>query len=328
MKRNKNYEEDTKYLKYAKPFHRERYKIHKQHSKRNIGLWSFATLFLMLFVTILFNFFLTENNDSEQNTQQTLEPSNQEIASKSDIEMLLIEEIDAIRQAMPNPLPDDVYATITQQALVFAKDLQKTITLTPSHLLLLVDKTHSLSSDYEPSDIVALNQYPELTLNRNSLTLSEIVIEDLIDMSNAAEQAGIILPISSTYRSYDYQHGLFKRIANELGLEEASQQSARAGTSQHQLGTTVDFGSIDESFEFTQAGQWLLNNSRTFGFSLSYPKNMQAITGYIFESWHYRYIGRIASSLQALYFNDLQQYMLEFIHYIPNKEHNILLTTH
>ena len=63
----------------------------------------------------------------------------------------------------------------------------------------------------------------------------------------------------------------------------------------------------------TRASRWLVANAARFGFSLSYPKGLDAVTGYKWESWHYRYIGAAACALQAEYFGGIQQYLMLFL---------------
>ncbi|MFP4425887.1 MAG: M15 family metallopeptidase [Spirochaetaceae bacterium] len=184
---------------------------------------------------------------------------------------------------------------------------------TPEELLWLVDKEHPLPAEYEPRDLVELDTLEErLTLTREGLSLRRLVLEDLLAMVGAAGEEGVELPISSTYRSYDYQEWLFDYWVEELGLEEAERSSARPGTSQHQLGTTIDFGSISDAFAETDAGVWLAENGRRFGFSLSYPKGYEELTGYKWESWHFRYLGRAATEMERRFFGGIQQRMLEF----------------
>jgi zinc D-Ala-D-Ala carboxypeptidase len=98
-----------------------------------------------------------------------------------------------------------------------------------------------------------------------------------------------------------------------MGREAAERVSARPGTSQHQLGTVVDFGSISDAFALTPEGRWLRDRASDFGFSLSYPKGYEEETGYVWESWHYRYIGRPAARLTERYFSGLQHRFLEFL---------------
>jgi D-alanyl-D-alanine carboxypeptidase len=179
-------------------------------------------------------------------------------------------------------------------------------------LLVLVDKKHSLPADFEPADLVSLNDY-DLTVSRNDLRLRLAIMEAVLAMDAAAKADGLTLEFSSSYRSFEYQDGLFKRYVASHGEAEASRFSARAGTSQHQLGTAIDFGSIDDTFADTDAGRWLAQNAWRFGFSMSYPRNMENVTGYIWESWHFRYITKAGAALEKNYFDGIQQYLLEFI---------------
>lgn len=183
----------------------------------------------------------------------------------------------------------------------------------PQDFLILVDKQHPLHPDYEPRDLVSLNRYRDrLTLNRNDLSLREAIMPALLSMVAEAAAAGVTLDISSTYRSYAYQAALFERHAARLGVAQAERESARAGTSQHQLGTAIDFGSITPAFAATPAGRWLAEHAHRWGFSLSYPDGYEAITGYIYESWHYRYITRAGTALERRFFGGIQQHLLEF----------------
>ena len=176
-------------------------------------------------------------------------------------------------------------------------------------LLYLVDKKHSLSSLYEP-----------VNLNRNDLSLRKEAYDGLLALSNAALKDGIKLLVSSTYRSYSYQERLFQHWVKVDGLEEAERESARAGMSQHQLGTAVDFGSITDDFAKTKMGKWIYENAADYGWSLSFPENYEDVTGYRFECWHFRYIGKDACDFQKKYFDNVQQFMLEFIHEWNNQD--------
>jgi D-alanyl-D-alanine carboxypeptidase len=183
----------------------------------------------------------------------------------------------------------------------------------PEELLWLVDKEHSLSADYAPEDLVSLNRYSDrLVLNRDDLSLRALILPDLFAMVEAARLDGILLDLSSTFRSYSYQEGLFQRHVDELGEEEASRVSARPGTSQHQLGTTVDFGSVTPAFADTEAGKWLADNASEYGFSLSYPDGYEELTGYSYEPWHFRFISRVGTELEGAFFGGIQQQFLEF----------------
>lgn len=117
-------------------------------------------------------------------------------------------------------------------------------------------------------------------------------------MNQEASRAGIKLSLFSGFRSYAYQGTLFNRYASEDGVKVAETYSARAGHSEHQTGMTFDIGGADSSkwtkslFADTKEGKWLAANAPKFGFILRYPEGKEAITGYVFEPWHFRYVGK------------------------------------
>jgi len=180
-------------------------------------------------------------------------------------------------------------------------------------LLALVDKANLLSRDAVPADLVPLAEGRSYAVSRPGLSLRKDAEAALESMAAAARRDGVTLVASSSYRSWEYQKGLYERNVRELGKETADRESAPPGASQHQLGTAVDFGSITDDFARTRAGKWLSAHAGEFGWSLSFPDGYEAVTGYRWECWHYRYIGVDAASFQKEWFDDVQQYMLVFI---------------
>ncbi|MEM9423481.1 MAG: M15 family metallopeptidase [Spirochaetota bacterium] len=174
-------------------------------------------------------------------------------------------------------------------------------------LSLFVGKQHPLPQNYVPNDLVALRQYSELNLGRDSLQLRKLLIPDLLKMNAAAQADNVVLWIGSGYRSFTRQGDIFRRYAQRDGAERANRYSARAGESEHQLGLTIDFLPISQSFAHTAAGRWLSQHALEFGFSLSYPKNQEPLSGYIYEPWHYRYVGTPVVALISQYFDTFQQ---------------------
>jgi len=159
-------------------------------------------------------------------------------------------------------------------------------------LLALVTKETTLKSSYAPTD---LTRIPEYMYPARELWLREEAFQQLEKLWQAAADDGVTLTIISAYRSYDYQQALFQNYANSYGEEAANRFSARPGQSEHQLGTTVDFGGtavdLKAAYADTDQGRWLAENAYKYGFAMSYPEGKEEITGYIFEPWHYRYIG-------------------------------------
>ena len=180
----------------------------------------------------------------------------------------------------------------------------------------LVDKLHPLPSDYEPDDLVVLGGDPPKSyrVNRPSLTLRKAAADSLEEMAAAALADGVTLVASSAYRSYSYQDEVYSRIVRQMGQAAADRESARPGHSQHQTGLVLDFGSIDDSFAQTAAGLWMAANAPRFGWSLSFPDGYENVTGYRWESWHFRYLGKDLAAFINRYFDGIQQYGLRFIH--------------
>jgi D-alanyl-D-alanine carboxypeptidase len=177
----------------------------------------------------------------------------------------------------------------------------------------LVDKQHGLPDGYEPDDLVELTG-GSYQVNRQGLQLRAAAAEALETMAAAARAEGITLTASSAYRSYEYQAQVYARNVRESGRETADRESSRPGYSQHQTGLAVDFGSITDAFAETPAGRWILANGSRFGWSLSFPDGYEAVTGYRWESWHYRYVGPDLAAFIDTWFGGVQQYALRFIH--------------
>ncbi len=142
----------------------------------------------------------------------------------------------------------------------------------------------------------------ELILLASSVAFADCYLipeaaEALINLISAAEQHDHLLVAVSCYRSYQYQKEVYERNIREIGEEQTALEVALAGHSEHQLGTTVDISSSDVGFELTQVfgatpgGEWLNKNASNFGFVLSYPEGFEDRTGYVYEPWHFRWVG-------------------------------------
>lgn len=158
---------------------------------------------------------------------------------------------------------------------------------------ILVNKNHHLPEDYEPEDLIEPN-----VSTTKKLYVREVIHDDLMDMFKEAENQGIDLSISSGYRSYQYQKTLFNNYAARDGIDAASRYSARPGQSEHQTGLALDIAAksgvctLSTCFKDTDEGKWLNENAWKFGFILRYPEGKEEITGYMFEPWHFRYVGK------------------------------------
>ncbi len=174
----------------------------------------------------------------------------------------------------------------------------KMVTRTGDDLLVLVNKEYKLSSTYVPSGLVSASSTG--IKNGSNYMLRNIVINDLKAMVSDMKSEGLYLSMVSGYRSYNTQIGTYNHWLSYYNgsVASADKISARAGHSQHQLGTTADFSSseiangLSSTFANTKASAWLVKNAWKYGFVIGYPAGYESTTGYSYESWHYRYIGR------------------------------------
>lgn len=249
-----------------------------------------------------------------------------EVSSKNNSEIAFekkinpdIAKVKSVYEKMSERFKKEIQFTDDLQIEEFLFDLnellkeEKSFSTNDVSLFYLIDKKHNIGSDYTPSNLIALKKNDLFNISRNDLSLRREAYEALNHLSQAALKDGIKLLVSSTYRSYSYQENLFNRYVSQDGLELAERYSARPGTSQHQLGLAVDFGSITDDWGQTEMGKWVEENAFKYGWSLSFPKGYEDVTGYMWECWHFRYIGVKACAFQKKWFNNIQQYMLEFI---------------
>ncbi|TVQ37170.1 MAG: D-alanyl-D-alanine carboxypeptidase family protein [Spirochaetaceae bacterium] len=215
---------------------------------------------------------------------------------------------------MVGELPDPAPRRIAERPRRFLALTDAVLDL-PRDFTILVDKQHPLPADYEPDDLVSLRDFRgRIGYAAADRTVRQAIVDDLLAMAAAAREDGVELLVQSAYRSWSYQQTLYQNYVARHGEEAAARFSARPGHSQHQLGTAVDFAPIGHQFTGTADDRWLRENAWRFGFSLSYPDGYEEVTGYIFEPWHYRYVGRPATLLEREFFGGIQQYMLEFLH--------------
>ena len=176
----------------------------------------------------------------------------------------------------------------------------------------ILDLDFRLSSTYAPSD---LRSTADAGLN-GGYKVRKHVLSDLRAMAAAARKAGARLAVQSAYRSYATQKSTFDYWVRVHGYEVALTESARAGHSEHQLGTTLDFRSYGgpapwdlKDWATTKAGAWMKANAWKYGFVMAYPKGKTAVTCYAYEPWHYRYVGRERAALVRASGLTLRQYL-------------------
>ena len=129
------------------------------------------------------------------------------------------------------------------------------------------------------------------------LSLNEVEPEVYAALEEMRADANHWFVNRSGYRSYWEQQRDFQYNVDLLGFERADVLSARAGHSEHQTGLTLDLDSFDQNYCYTPEGKWLAENCWRYGFIIRYPKGKEHITGYDYEPWHVRYLGRSTANL-------------------------------
>ncbi len=140
--------------------------------------------------------------------------------------------------------------------------------------ILIANKSYSLPSDYAPNCIL-----PDAQAAFNA-------------MAADAKKQGIELKIVSGFRSYSYQATLYNNYVARDGKADADTYSARPGYSEHQTGLAMDINDASSRFNGTKEANWIAANCVKYGFIIRYPLGKEDITGYQYESWHVRYLGK------------------------------------
>ena len=208
-----------------------------------------------------------------------------------------IKEIDVITRVNLNL--DKEFYTNTKEV----KDLNKNY--------ILVNKYNYLNENYVPDNLT------ELT---NCSVSGKLLVKEAKDnlelMCNDIKKENLNLRVISSYRGFNYQKTLYDNYVLKDGKEKADTYSARPGFSEHQTGLVIDVdnGKTDfNNFENTKEFEWMINNSYKYGFILRYPYGKENITGYSYESWHFRYVGKEIA--EYIFHNDLtlDEYYARFI---------------
>lgn len=164
-------------------------------------------------------------------------------------------------------------------------------------LYILANKEHPLDKDYKPYPISHLENVAKNRLSSDQFMIKEAA-EAFDAMTNDAKNIDKIEIVATTaFRTYDRQKQLYDSYVANHGEAQATRFSAKPGSSEHQTGLAVDVTTpsinyeLSQDFEVTKAFKWLSENAYKYGFILRFPKGKEEITGYMYEPWHYRYVG-------------------------------------
>ncbi len=168
----------------------------------------------------------------------------------------------------------------------------------PESITVIVNKKRSLPDGYIPPDLVVPNvafSYSGVLEKSHMRKEAAAALEQLFA---ASKKDGLDLRAVSGYRSYKRQVAIYKNNVATKGQEYTDRVSARPGTSEHQTGLAIDVSGpgigygLEQSFGATKEGKWLKQHAPEYGFVIRYTENGESSTGYTWEPWHIRYIGK------------------------------------
>lgn len=188
-----------------------------------------------------------------------------------------------------------------------------------NNTFVILNKNFTYKDVPEPNDLVSLAKLEIPTLADQQLRFE--AAQNLKTMFQELNKLGIKATISSSYRTRQEQEKMFKMWSGLVGPILAKNYAASPGSSEHHLGTTVDIITYENnlkllpSYDKTKLKSWLDQNAVDYGFTNSYPKGKEEITGYAYEPWHYRYVGKDVASYLKSNNLTLTEYLYRLHHY-------------
>ncbi len=208
--------------------------------------------------------------------------------------------------------------SVTEAPFVPATEMD----LDPTSITVFVNREFALPKDYEPEGMVTPDIYFNLVYYDDRTLMRKEAATAIEELFAAAKKDGCSLSGVSGYRSYQRQKKIFTNNIITKGKTHTLKYSAVPGTSEHQTGLVMDIScaslgyDLNDNFIDTPEGKWVAKNAYRFGFIVRYPDGKAAITGYSYEPWHIRYVGKALA--KYLYENDLT--LDEYYNYTPSPD--------
>ena len=314
----------------------------KKRKKRRLKKKNLFILLLIIFAFITCPIILNKkktNQDSELNyskdsskiISEELSKDNQEYLKEHNIKekdiLPIVKETYYIDDYLPTYLdyqeknPDKtpkeiVTAVNTHINNDFYTNTIKTDTSLGKYVLL--NKYYYADENYKAEDLIEIDSTYSLYGDKYKIELSKECFDAFLKMYNDAKDAGYGFKINSAYRSYEKQNTIYNNYVNTDGKANADTYSARPGHSEHQTGYAFDvrdYPFTNDDYSKTKSFTWVSENAYKYGFIIRFPENKEYITGYQYESWHYRYCGIECSTYIHNHDITFEEYYEYFIKY-------------
>ncbi|BAU27122.1 D-Ala-D-Ala carboxypeptidase [Aneurinibacillus soli] len=244
-----------------------------------------TTMLALLLAAASFTAGCATETGSKSPDQATTQPTNQKDSNKNN-------------QSQPDPLAEQkVKAALATTVIKTGSGVQEVTNM--NDVLVVVNKKRTIQSAFEPSDLVQPNIPFSFAEKSPRKMMRKEAAKALEELFSQAKAENIDLLGQSAYRPYSMQKAVFTRLIKKYGTEEkANAVSAYPGQSEHQTGLAIDVTSkrmgntLEQTFGDTPEGKWLAANAPKYGFIIRYPKGKESVTGYAYEPWHIRYVGK------------------------------------
>ena len=244
-----------------------------RRKKRRKNIFLLVILFFLLIIIIVGGIILVSKKDTD------LSVDKENVSDKN-----VTKEMDEA------PLNSSSYDLLSDGEYVTSKGfiLKKENGISYVDGNIIVNKTYSLPESFVPVNPYSGSVDSDWCIN----CIDKDAMEAFKIMKSDASSLGLNIYISSGYRGYNRQVTLYNNYVSQDGKDAADRYSARAGHSEHQSGLCFDLNSVNDSFTNTSEGKWVNDNAYLYGFVIRFPKGLESETGYQYESWHLRYVGR------------------------------------
>ena len=253
-------------------------------------IFSCVLITFILLVTLTLLFLINRSNDHKDELEKKLDDLNNIDRKITYFKYKYVDRYLDYKNKYPSLTDIDIVTRVNLNLdYPFYENIKQTPYLNKTYIL--VNKYIFLPHDYVPNGLEEIdNNYTD-----SAKKLVKEAKYSFEEMAKDAKKENLNIRVISAYRSYEYQKKLYDDYVKNDGKNKADTYSARPGFSEHQTGLVIDVDNFKlgyEQFESTKEFEWMQNNAYKYGFILRYPENKENITGYIYEPWHYRYVGK------------------------------------
>ena len=252
-------------------------------------------------------FLATSDNIAKEASEEEVEES----------EELAIEHMETIQEEIEPEvsieMQNNAFSKILMQVGEAIREERGVLNLDITTSTFLINKEYPISKEYVPILVEpAVNHRSPKGSHKRCMRPE--AAQALEEMFAAAKKEGHELWVKTAYRSYTDQYNTYTWTLKNVGEEETIYYHAIPGTSEHQTGLAVDIVceaseyKNETGFENTKEYVWLKENCYKYGFTLRYLEGKEAITGYLYEPWHYRYVGVELATYLMKYNLTLEEY--------------------